>query len=43
VMATVFASTTTAPRGGFAIPNEIVSSALRQATTTEVDTGPCTG
>lgn len=42
VMATVFAATTTGPPGGFAVPNEIVSSALDE-TTTPVDTGPCTG
>jgi S1-C subfamily serine protease len=42
-MATVFASTTSGPPGGFAIPNDIVSSALDRATTTPVDTGPCTG
>jgi S1-C subfamily serine protease len=43
VMATVFAATTSGPRGGFAIPNEIVSSALAEPTAAEVDTGPCTG
>jgi S1-C subfamily serine protease len=42
VMATVFAATTSGPPGGFAIPNDIVLEALR-ATTTSVDTGPCTG
>ena len=42
VMATVFAATTTGPPGGFAVPNEIVSSALNEAAT-PVDTGPCTG
>lgn len=42
VMATVFASTTSGPPGGFAIPNEIVTSSLDQATA-PVDTGPCTG
>jgi len=42
-MGTVFASTTTAPRGGFAIPNDIVGSALQEAAPGEVDTGPCTG
>jgi S1-C subfamily serine protease len=41
-MATVFAATTSGPQGGFAIPNEIVSSALAQAIA-PVDTGPCTG
>lgn len=43
VMGTVFASTTSAPRGGFAIPNDVVRSALQQAEAAEVDTGPCTG
>jgi S1-C subfamily serine protease len=42
VMGTVFAATTTGPPGGFAVPDEIVSSALNQATA-PVDTGPCTG
>jgi S1-C subfamily serine protease len=42
VMATVFAATTSGPPGGFAIPNEIVSSALTESTE-PVDTGPCTG
>ena len=42
VMATVFAATTSGPPGGFAIPNDIVSSALTE-TTAPVDTGPCTG
>jgi S1-C subfamily serine protease len=41
-MATVFAATTTGPPGGFAIPNEIVTSALAKASG-PVDTGPCTG
>lgn len=42
VMATVFAATTSGPPGGFAIPNEIVSSALTKSSGA-VDTGPCTG
>jgi Trypsin-like peptidase domain len=42
VMATVFAATTSGPPGGFAIPNDIVLSALREAGG-PVDTGPCTG
>jgi S1-C subfamily serine protease len=42
VMATVFAATTSGPPGGFAIPNEIVSSALTESRGA-VDTGPCTG
>ncbi|MET0305844.1 MAG: MarP family serine protease [Solirubrobacterales bacterium] len=43
VMATVFAATTSGPPGGFAIPNEIVTSALDEMAATSVDTGPCTG
>lgn len=42
VMGTLFASTTSGPRGGFAIPNDVVERALDQATS-PVDTGPCTG
>lgn len=42
-MGTVFASTTTAPRGGFAIPNQVITAALKEASATEVDTGACTG
>jgi S1-C subfamily serine protease len=42
VMGTVFAATTTGSPGGFAIPNEVVRSALTE-TATPVDTGPCTG
>jgi S1-C subfamily serine protease len=42
VMGTVFAATTSGPSGGFAIPNEVVSSALNE-TAAPVDTGPCTG
>ena len=42
VLATVFASTTTAPAGGFAIPDDVVRAALGDTATT-VDTGPCTG
>lgn len=42
VMATVFAATTSGPRGGFAVPNEVVRTALTE-TATPVDTGPCTG
>jgi S1-C subfamily serine protease len=41
VLGTVFAATTSGPPGGFAIPNEIARSALRETTVT-VDTGPCT-
>jgi len=42
VMATVFAATTSGPPGGFAVPNELISSALEK-TSAPVDTGPCTG
>jgi S1-C subfamily serine protease len=42
VMATVFAATTSGPPGGFAIPNDVVHSALAGAGS-PVDTGPCTG
>jgi hypothetical protein len=41
VLGTVFAATTTGTPGGFAVPNEIVRSALGE-TATSVDTGPCT-
>lgn len=39
---TVFAATTSGPRGGFAIPAEEVREALR-GTSEAVDTGPCVG
>ncbi|TMK56038.1 MAG: MarP family serine protease [Actinobacteria bacterium] len=39
---TVFAATTSGPRGGFAIPAEQVREALGK-TQESVDTGPCTG
>lgn len=42
VMGTVFASTTSSPPGGFAVPDPVVLSALSE-TATPVDTGPCTG
>ena len=42
VIGTVFAATTSGPRGGFAIPAEQVRQALRD-TSEGVDTGPCTG
>jgi S1-C subfamily serine protease len=42
-MGTVFAATTTGPPGGFAVPNEVVRSALAEPAAAEVDTGPCTG
>jgi S1-C subfamily serine protease len=41
-IATVFAATTSGPRGGYAIPNDIVLAALDE-TATPVSTGPCTG
>ena len=42
VLGTVFASTTSGPSGGFAVPNDVVRAALRQVSG-PVDTGPCTG
>ncbi|HEX5763073.1 MAG TPA: MarP family serine protease [Solirubrobacterales bacterium] len=42
VLATVFASTTSGPSGGYAIPNDTVQSALARVAG-QVDTGPCTG
>lgn len=42
VLATVFASTTSGPSGGFAIPNDVVRTALEEVSG-PVDTGPCTG
>ncbi len=41
VVGTVFAATTSGPPGGFAIPAELVESALR-TTSERIDTGPCT-
>lgn len=41
-MATVFAATTTGPPGGFAVPNDVVRSALTEVHA-PVDTGACTG
>jgi S1-C subfamily serine protease len=41
VVGTVFAATTSGPRGGFAIPAEQVQVALKH-TAESVDTGPCT-
>jgi S1-C subfamily serine protease len=43
VMATVFAATTSGPRGGFGIPDGVVEQALFKALAAPVDTGPCTG
>ena len=42
VLGTIFAATTRGDPGGFAIPNEVVQSALRSIAVS-VDTGPCTG
>jgi len=42
VVGTVFAASTSGPRGGFAIPAEQVQGALKHAEEA-VDTGPCTG
>lgn len=42
VLGTVFAATTSNPPGGFAVPDDVVRSALRE-TTASVDTGPCVG
>lgn len=41
-LATVFAATTSGPTGGYAIPNDVVETALTEASA-PVDTGPCTG
>jgi S1-C subfamily serine protease len=41
-LGTVFAATTSAPAGGYAIPNDVVRLALGD-TSAPVDTGPCTG
>lgn len=43
VVGTVFAATTSGPRGGFAIPAEQVREALGRTGLEGVDTGPCTG
>jgi S1-C subfamily serine protease len=44
VVTTVFAATTSGPRGGFGVPNSIVRAALeRAASSNGVSTGPCTG
>ena len=42
VVATIFAATTSGPRGGYAIPNEIVRDELANASG-PVGTGPCGG
>lgn len=41
VLGTVFASTTSGPQGGYAIPNEVVRAALEEVGA-PVGTGPCT-
>jgi S1-C subfamily serine protease len=44
VVTTVFAATTSGPRGGFGVPNSIAADALgRAAGSSGVSTGPCTG
>jgi S1-C subfamily serine protease len=44
VVTTVFAATTSGPRGGFGVPNAIVRSTLRKAQgSSGVSTGPCAG
>ncbi len=42
VLGTVFAATTTGVPGGFAVPDEVVESALKEPAS-PVGTGPCTG
>ena len=42
VVTTVFAASTSGPRGGYGVPNAVVREALRDTTGT-VDTGPCSG
>jgi S1-C subfamily serine protease len=44
VVTTVFAATTSGPRGGFGVPNAIARAALDRARTSSgVSTGPCAG
>jgi S1-C subfamily serine protease len=44
VVTTVFAATTSGPRGGFGVPNAIAREALQRSQTSNgVSTGPCTG
>jgi S1-C subfamily serine protease len=43
VVTTVFAATTSGPRGGFGVPNAVVRAALRRAGQDAVSTGPCAG
>ena len=42
VLGTIFASTTQGKPGGYAVPNDVVASALRE-TSGQVSTGACTG
>jgi S1-C subfamily serine protease len=41
VLGTIFAATTSGTPGGFAVPDQVVKSSLRDTSST-VDTGPCT-
>ena len=44
VVTTIFAATTSGPRGGFGVPNALVRTALDSASRSSgVSTGPCTG
>lgn len=44
VVTTVFAATTSGPRGGYGVPNSIAADALERARgSSGVSTGPCTG
>jgi S1-C subfamily serine protease len=44
VVTTIFAATTSGPRGGFGVPNAIVRITLRRAQSSDgVSTGPCSG
>jgi S1-C subfamily serine protease len=42
VLGTVFAATTNGPAGGYAVPDDLVRTALRRTTSSPVDTGACT-
>jgi S1-C subfamily serine protease len=42
VVGTIFAATTSGPRGGYAVPNDVVRAELGRAST-PVSTGPCGG
>jgi len=42
VVATIFAATTSGPRGGYAVPNSVTREALAGARS-PVSTGPCGG